>query len=100
MVEQKDCIIFLYLAMKNYASIEDSKKQIIESLEKINDEALIHAIQNMIAYAKIRDEEFFGESIEEYNTELEKAEAEIESGNFIVHEEAMKKLGDWRNKEK
>ncbi|MBS1553434.1 MAG: hypothetical protein JSU09_00790 [Bacteroidetes bacterium] len=86
--------------MKNFASIQDSKKQIIESLEKINDEALIHAIQNMIAYAKIRDEEFLGESIEEYNTELEKAEAEIESGNFIVHEEAMKKLGDWRNKEK
>jgi predicted transcriptional regulator len=54
----------------------------------------------MINYAKTKDEEYLGESIEEYNLALEKADAEIDAGHFIVHEEAMKKLGEWRNKEK
>lgn len=86
--------------MKTATDIQEGKRQIIESLSGINDGPLIQAIQNMIAYAKLRDEEYFAESIEEYNESLEKADAEIDNGNFVVHEEAMKKLSEWRNKEK
>jgi hypothetical protein len=86
--------------MKTTASLQEGKKRIIESLERINDEALINALQNMIEYAKLRDEEYLGESIEEYNLALEKADLEIDKGNFIVHEAAMKKMGEWRKKGK
>jgi hypothetical protein len=86
--------------MKTTISIQEGKKRIIESLERINDEALINALQNMIEYAKLRDEEYLGESIEEYNLALEKADLEIDRGNFVVHEEAMKKMGEWRKKGK
>jgi predicted transcriptional regulator len=30
-------------------------------------------------------------SLEEYNTELEKADAEIEAGDYVPHEEVMKR---------
>lgn len=86
--------------MKTLATIEEEKKQIIKSISEISDEALLSTIKSMINYAKTKDEEYLGESIEEYNLALEKADAEIEAGHFIVHEEAMKKLGEWRNKEK
>lgn len=38
------------------------------------------------------------QTIEEYNEELEKAVAEVESGNFITHEETIKQINSWRKK--
>jgi predicted transcriptional regulator len=86
--------------MKTLTAIQEEKKEIIESIAQTNDEALISTIKTIIDYAKSKDEEWLGESIEEYNLALEKADAEIDAGSFIVHEEAIKKLGEWRNKEK
>jgi len=36
-------------------------------------------------------EHFNPQTIEEYNRELEAADAEIEAGDFVTHEEVMKK---------
>jgi hypothetical protein len=81
-------------------SLQEKKNQIIDSLQHINDEALILAIQNMIAYSRQKDEEYLGESVEAYNEALAKADAEIDEGQFVVHEEALKKLQAWRGNEK
>jgi hypothetical protein len=86
--------------MKTVFNLQENKKGIIKSIERTNDEAIINALQNMIEYAKLRDEEYLGESIEEYNLALEKADLEIDKGSFIVHEAAMKKMGEWRKKGK
>ena len=41
-------------------------------------------------YLKTRNEEMSPQSLEEYNMELEKADAEIEAGDFILHEDVVK----------
>lgn len=38
-----------------------------------------------------RKEHFIPQTIEEYNRELEEADAEIEAGDYVTHEEVMKK---------
>ncbi len=81
-------------------SLQEKKNQIIDSLQHINDEALILAIQNMITYSRQKEEEYLGENIGSYNEALKKADAEIEQGQFVVHEEAMKKIQAWREHEK
>lgn len=86
--------------MESNTKLQEGKKRIIESLEQINDEVLIHAIQNMIDYAKLRDEEYLGESIEEYNRKIDEAVAEVNEGKFLTHEEAVKKISEWRKKER
>ena len=86
--------------MESNTKLQEGKKRIIESLEQINDEVLIHAIQNMIDYAKLRDEEYLGESIEEYNLKIDEAVAEVNEGKFLTHEEAVKKISEWRKKER
>lgn len=35
-------------------------------------------------------------SIEQYNKELEEADAEIEKGEFLTHEETLKEVRLWR----
>jgi predicted transcriptional regulator len=34
--------------------------------------------------------------LEQYNCELEEADAEIERGEFLSHEEALKEIRSWR----
>lgn len=36
-------------------------------------------------------------SIEEYNRDLDRAEAAINRGEFTTHEEAVKRIGSWRD---
>lgn len=37
-------------------------------------------------------EDFIPQTLEEYNDELERADADIEAGNFMTHEEVMKRV--------
>ena len=37
-------------------------------------------------------------SIEQYNKELEEADAEIDRGEFITHQQAVNEIGGWREK--
>lgn len=37
-------------------------------------------------------------SIEEYNQDLDRAEAAINRGDFVTHEEAVKRIGSWRDR--
>ncbi len=59
-------------------------------LEKINDESLIRAIQSLVEYANKRDEEYLGSTVDQYNDELDEANAQIEKGEFVAQEDAVK----------
>jgi hypothetical protein len=82
--------------MKTSPTLDAEKKHLIKSIEEINDGLLLKSIENLIEFARQKDEAFLGESLEEYNLALEEADSEIDKGNFMVHEEAIKKMGEWK----
>ena len=79
--------------------IQSEKEALIKALSETNDEALIKAIHQMIEYSIKRDEEFLGISVDDYNRELLEAEKRIKDGNFVTHDEAVKRIKAWRSKE-
>jgi predicted transcriptional regulator len=48
-------------------------------------------LQMLKTFVDSRQEEFKPVTLEEYNRELEEADAEIEAGEFVSHEEVMKR---------
>lgn len=44
-------------------------------------------------YLKDKQNDLPTQSLEEYNLELERADAEIESGDFVLHEDVVKYFG-------
>jgi predicted transcriptional regulator len=49
------------------------------------------SVLQLVKTFAISKEHFTPQTIEEYNRELEEADAEIEAGDFVTHEEVMKK---------
>jgi len=87
--------------MRTLHTFQKEKEEIIKNIEHIDDAVLLHAIKNLIEFARQKAaENYLGETIEEYNLAIERADAEIESGKFVEHEEVMKRIGEWRNKAK
>jgi len=85
---------------RDIMDIKSEKTALIKELEKINDEALIRAIQSLVDYASKRDQEYLGTTVDQYNDELDEADTQIEKGEFIVHEDAVKLVKGWRTQEK
>lgn len=75
--------------------IISEKSFLIKKLEKTNDETLLKAIHELIEYSQKRNEEYLGESIEDYNRELDEAKARVESGKFITQEDLEKESSKW-----
>jgi hypothetical protein len=71
------------------------KSFLIEKLKETNDEMLLKAIHNLIEEAQKRDEYYLGETIEEYNRELDEAKSRVESGKFITQEDLEKDASKW-----
>ena len=90
---------FLTLVKSKGMNIQTEKIALIKALEQTNDEALIQAIQQMVEYSIKRDEEYLGISIEQYNRELDEAEARIIKGDFVLQSDAVKRVKAWRSKE-
>ncbi|HIP47943.1 MAG TPA: hypothetical protein EYG92_03135 [Lutibacter sp.] len=69
-------------------------KWISKELETVKDETLIEAFKNMLKYRtkKIQSERI---SIEQYNKELDDAEARVENGEFYTQEEVEKMMEKW-----
>ncbi len=65
---------------------------IIKELQQINDISLLKAIKHLVHYGLKNDGHI---SIEQYNKELEEAEAEIERGEFVSHEDLKKQMKEW-----
>ncbi len=55
-------------------------------------------IEDYIDFLLSRDLQDESTSVEEYNKEIDEAEAEIERGEFFSHEEALKEIRSWREK--
>jgi hypothetical protein len=74
--------------------IKLEKANLIKEIEKVNDISLIHALKSVLQYG-LKKENI---STNQYNKEIEEADAEIEVGNFLVHEAALKEIKSWREK--
>jgi predicted transcriptional regulator len=72
-------------------STADIRKKLHQYIDE-SEEKKIHAI-----YTLLEDEITNGSriSIEQYNKEIEEAEAEIDRGEYITHEELKKQIKQW-----
>ncbi len=67
------------------------KLELLEWLASLQDKSLI---EELIKWK----EDHQRVSVEQYNHELEEADAQIESGDYLTHEEAVKEVRSWREK--
>ena len=74
-------------------NINLEKSLLIKEIEKLEDASLLMVLKSMLHYGLKNEGRI---SIEQYNLELEEADAEIESGNFLTHEDAVKEIRSWR----
>jgi hypothetical protein len=73
--------------------INSEKALLIREIEQLEDLSLIKVLKSMLHYALKHEGKV---SLEQYNRELEEADAEIERGEFLSHEEALKEIRSWR----
>jgi hypothetical protein len=72
--------------------INTEKALLIKELQQVEDLSLLRAIKAMLHYGLKNEGRI---SIEQYNRELDEAEAEIERGGFIAHEDFKKQMTAW-----
>ncbi len=73
--------------------IHSEKALLIKEIQQIDDLSLIRVLKSMLHYGLKNEGRI---SIEQYNRELEEADAEIEKGDFLTHEDALKEIRSWR----
>ena len=69
------------------------KTALIKRLEKINDISLIRVLKHMVDFGLQSSEERI--SLEQYNKELDQAEAEMDQGEFYTQNEVEKMAKKW-----
>jgi hypothetical protein len=72
--------------------INAERSLIIEELQQINDISLLRALKHMIHYGLKSEGRI---SIEQYNQELDEAEARVSQGHFYTQEEVKKMSKEW-----
>ena len=72
--------------------INAERSLIIRQLQEVNDISLLKAVKRLINFGSKNDGRI---SIEQYNQELEEAEAEIDSGRFIAHDDLKEQMKTW-----
>ncbi len=73
--------------------INEEKALLIKEIQQVGDASLLKAIKVMLHYGLQNEGRI---SIEQYNKEIEEAEARIERGDSITHEEAVHRIKAWR----
>jgi predicted transcriptional regulator len=73
--------------------INSEKALLIREIEQLNDISLVRILKSMLHYALKQEGRL---SLEQYNRELEEADEEIESGDFLSHEDALKAIRSWK----
>ncbi len=74
-------------------NLEADLKWIHQELDNVKDPAFIEAIKNMLKYRKILSSERI--SIEQYNEEIDRSIAQIESGEYFTHQEIGERIKQW-----
>lgn len=82
----------LKMQTKKVMDINTERSLLIKELQQIEDLSLLKAIKAMLHYGLKNEGRI---SIEQYNRELEEAEAEIDRGEFITHAELKKQMKEW-----
>lgn len=73
--------------------IQTKKIHFVQRFLTLNDEALIDKLETMLTNEASKEEERI--SIEQYNKELDEAEAEMDRGEYISHEDFKKQMDEW-----
>jgi predicted transcriptional regulator len=66
-------------------------KEMLNYFMQLNDAERKSVLEMVKTFLSSRKNEVKPQSLEEYNRELEQADAEIEAGNYVPHEEVMKR---------
>ena len=82
----------LEMQTRKVMDINIERSLLIKELQQVEDLSLLRAIKAVLHYG-LKNEGHI--SIEQYNRELEEAEAEIDRGEFISHEELKKQMKAW-----
>jgi hypothetical protein len=72
--------------------IKSEKALLIRELEQVEDISLLRAIKAILHYGLKNEGKI---SIEQYNFELDQADAEIDRGEFVDHEDLKKQMTKW-----
>lgn len=72
--------------------INAERSLIIKELQQIDDISLLRALKHMIHYALKKEGHI---SVEQYNQELDEAEARVAQGEFYTQEEVEKMAKGW-----
>ncbi|CAN5387113.1 hypothetical protein BH20BAC1_BH20BAC1_05830 [soil metagenome] len=67
------------------------KEEMLTYFSRLNREEQQSILAMLKTFINSRNTEFGPVTLDEYNRELEEADAEIEAGDFITHEEVKKK---------
>ncbi len=73
-------------------NINSERSLIIKELQQVEDISLLQAIKAVLHYGLKNEGRI---SLEQYNRELEEAEAEIEKGEFITNDDLKKQMKAW-----
>jgi len=71
------------------SSIQTDKLELLEWMATLRDKNLI---RELVEWKRSHQRV----SIDQYNAELEQADREIDQGDFLTHEEALKEIRSWR----
>jgi len=82
----------LEMQTKKVMDINTERSLLIKELQQVQDISLLKAIKAMLHYGLKNEGRI---SIEQYNRELDEAEAEIERGEFTTQEELKKQMKAW-----
>ncbi len=72
--------------------INSEKALLINEINQVDDLALLKAVKSLLHYGLQKNGRI---SLEQYNKEIEEADAEIERGNFVTHDELKKEMKEW-----
>ncbi len=74
-------------------NIQAEKSALIERLAQINDRSLIQAIKHLVDFGLREKVEQI--SLEQYNLEIDEAEAEMDRGEYVSHEDLKEQMKNW-----
>lgn len=73
--------------------VNTERSLLIKELQQVEDIPLLQAIKAVLHYGLQSEGRI---SIEQYNRELDEAEARIDREDFVAHEEAVNRIKGWR----
>jgi len=74
-------------------NVDAERSMLIKEIEQVEDISLLQAIKAVLHYGLQSEGKI---SVEQYNRELDEAEARIDRGDFVTHEEAVNRIRGWR----